>query len=206
MKKNIKTVFKNIHFFVTLCMLVFMGCGSGTSIYYDYYEKGNTGIASWYGPKFHGKRTASGEIFNMYDYTAAHRYLPFNTKVRVKNLLNNKTVIVRINDRGPFVKNRIIDLSYAAAKKIGMLKTGTAPVKIEVISREIYYVQVGCFSSIESSNQILYKLKKKKFKPFKVNRRGLWCIRVGPFYSLKTAKQRLNRIKRFYINSFIVAD
>ena len=92
------------------------------------------GISSWYGPNFHGRYTSNGEIYNMYDYTAAHKTLPMNTIVKVTNLNNNKSVIVRINDRGPFVKGRIIDLSYAAAKKIGLDVTGTAPVEIEVIS------------------------------------------------------------------------
>jgi len=92
------------------------------------------GQASWYGKKFHGKKTASGERFNMYGYTAAHKTLPFGTKVRVTNLDNGKKVVVRINDRGPFVKGRVIDLSYAAAKKIGMLKKGVVPVKVEVVS------------------------------------------------------------------------
>ncbi len=93
------------------------------------------GIASWYGPGFHGRRTASGEIYNMYAYTAAHRTLPLGTYVRVINLENGKSVVVRINDRGPFKKGRIIDLSYAAAKKIGMLEKGTARVRLEILSK-----------------------------------------------------------------------
>ncbi|RKX71460.1 hypothetical protein DRP53_01395 [candidate division WOR-3 bacterium] len=93
------------------------------------------GKASWYGKEFHGKRTASGEIFNMYAFTAAHRTLPFGTKVRVTNLANGKSVVVKINDRGPFVRGRIIDLSYAAAKKIGLVRMGVAKVKIEVLGR-----------------------------------------------------------------------
>lgn len=88
------------------------------------------GYASYYGSKFHGKRTASGEIFNQNLLTAAHRTFKFGTKVRVKNLRNNKTVTVRINDRGPFIKGRIIDLSKSAAKKIGMIQSGVAKVKI----------------------------------------------------------------------------
>jgi len=93
------------------------------------------GVASWYGPNFHGHRTASGEIYNMYDYTAAHKTLPLGTYVRVINLENGKSVIVRINDRGPFKKGRIIDLSYAAAKKIDMIEKGIAKVRLEVISK-----------------------------------------------------------------------
>lgn len=91
------------------------------------------GIASWYGKKFNGKKTASGEKFDMHKLTAAHRSLPFGTKVRVENLANGKVVVVRINDRGPFARGRIIDLSYAAAKKIGIIKAGCAKVKIRVV-------------------------------------------------------------------------
>ncbi len=91
------------------------------------------GTASYYAHAFHGKLTANGEKFNMNALTAAHKTLPFNTRLRVRNLRNNKTVIVRINDRGPYAKGRIIDLSLASAKKIGMLKSGTAPVRLEII-------------------------------------------------------------------------
>jgi rare lipoprotein A len=92
------------------------------------------GTASWYGRKFHSKRTASGARFNMYGLTAAHKSLPINSKVKVTNIKNGRSVIVTINDRGPFVRNREIDLSYAAAKKIGMLPNGSTYVKIESIS------------------------------------------------------------------------
>ena len=90
------------------------------------------GMAAWYGEKFNGRKTASGERFNMHKLTAAHRTLPFNTLVKVTNLNNKASVVVRINDRGPFVKNRIIDLSRAAARKIGLDRSGTAPVRIEL--------------------------------------------------------------------------
>lgn len=91
------------------------------------------GMASYYGDEFHGKKTASGEIYNKWDYTCAHRKLPFGTKIRVTNMENKKSVIVRVNDRGPFVKNRIVDLSYAAARDIDMIPKGVVKVKIEVI-------------------------------------------------------------------------
>ena len=90
------------------------------------------GMAAWYGTKFNGRKTASGERFNMHICTAAHRTLPFNSLVKVTNLKNKASVVVRINDLGPFVKSRIIDLSRAAARKIGLDKTGTAPVRIEL--------------------------------------------------------------------------
>lgn len=91
------------------------------------------GNASYYGAQFHGKPTANGEIFNMNNLTAAHPRLPFNSLVKVTNTHNNKSVVVRINDRGPFAKNRIIDLSKAAAEKLQMIERGTALVTLEVI-------------------------------------------------------------------------
>lgn len=94
----------------------------------------NIGLASWYGTKFQGKQTASGRPFDMREFTAAHKFLPFGTIVKVVNLRNGKEVLVNIIDRGPISKKRIIDLSHAAAKSIGLLKKGIARVKIEVIS------------------------------------------------------------------------
>ena len=91
------------------------------------------GIASWYGEDFHGKRTANGEIYDMYKLTAAHKTLPFHTLVEVENLDNNKRVVVRINDRGPFLKNRILDLSYKAARELGCAANGVAPVKLRIV-------------------------------------------------------------------------
>ena len=108
---------------------------NGVTYYPTVVEVGwkQRGVASWYGPNFHGRLTSSGEIYDMYKKTAAHKTLPMNTQVRVTNLRNGKTTTVRINDRGPFVANRIIDLSYAAAKELDMIGSGTAPVEIEVI-------------------------------------------------------------------------
>nr|WP_204104085.1 septal ring lytic transglycosylase RlpA family protein [Spirulina major] len=91
------------------------------------------GMASWYGPGFHGNRCANGEIYNQYGLSAAHRTLPFGTQVRVTNLNNNRAVVVRINDRGPFIRGRIIDLSQGAAQAIDMVGSGVAPVKVEVL-------------------------------------------------------------------------
>ncbi len=96
-----------------------------------YFQKGT---ASWYGKLFHGKETASGNNYNMYGFTAAHRSLPLGSKIRVTNLQNGKDIVVKINDRGPYTKNRIIDLSYSAAKSLGIIDSGTQDVKIEVLS------------------------------------------------------------------------
>ena len=93
------------------------------------------GTASWYGNEYHGRATASGEIFNENAMTAAHRSLPFGTLVRVKNLQNDRTCVVRINDRGPFIRGRIIDLSKRAARELGMLAAGVVPVRLEILKQ-----------------------------------------------------------------------
>lgn len=90
-----------------------------------------SGSASWYGPGFHGRKTASGERFNMYAYTAAHRYLPLGSRIRVTNVETGKSIVVKVNDRGPYHGNRILDLSKAAARSLGMIKSGTCNVKLE---------------------------------------------------------------------------
>lgn len=103
-----------------------LGGGSGfTQVQY--------GEASYYAGEFHGRKTASGELYDMYKLTCAHKTLPFNTKVKVTNLSNKKTIIVRVNDRGPFVSGRIIDLSYAAAQKIDLVPLGVTKVRVEVL-------------------------------------------------------------------------
>ena len=98
-------------------------------------QGGAGGMASWYGPGFHGRRTANGEVFDQNALTAAHRSLPFGTKVRVTNVNTGSSVIVRINDRGPFSGGRVIDLSAAAARVIGLVRSGIAPVQIDVLGR-----------------------------------------------------------------------
>ncbi len=112
-----------------------------------------SGIASWYGPNFHNKLTSNGEYYNMHAMTAAHKTLPMNTMLRVTNLDNGKKIVVRVNDRGPFVKSRIIDLSNAAAHRIDMVKKGTAPVRIEVIGfNGVIGSSVGSTKSVVMSN------------------------------------------------------
>lgn len=127
-----------------------------------------TGIASWYGPDFHGRPTSNGERYNMYEFTAAHKILPMNTILLVKNLENGKEDVVRINDRGPFVRGRIIDLSYSTAKKLDILRKGTAKVTITALApgknggrkgdtqydfeKGEFYVQIGSFA--EKSNAL----------------------------------------------------
>jgi rare lipoprotein A len=130
--------------------------------------QGEEGIASWYGHPFDGRRTSSGEIYNMHAMTAAHRTLPFGTKVRVHDLENGQTVVVRINDRGPFVAGRIIDLSYAAAKAMGM--TGTALVRLQILKPGqetpggYYSVQIGAFVDAANAQRLKQRIE-KKFNP-----------------------------------------
>ncbi len=120
-----------------------------------------TGIASWYGPGFHGRTTSNRETYDMYDATAAHNSLPFGTRVRVTNLDNGKSAVVRINDRGPFAAGRIIDLSYSAAYLLDMIGPGTAPVRLEVMKAPPsvpgtarFEVQVGSFTDVEKARAL----------------------------------------------------
>lgn len=120
--------------FVALTALVMSACASGPTVTSpDGQSHTVEGVASWYGEQFHGNQTASGETYNMYQHTAAHRTLPFGTRVRVTRRDNGRAVVVRINDRGPFADDRIIDLSYAAAAEVGMINDGLAPVELEVV-------------------------------------------------------------------------
>lgn len=127
-----------------------------------------TGAASWYGPDFQGKRTSNKEIYDMYDMTAAHKTLPFGTRVMVTNLDNSRTAVVRINDRGPFIEGRIIDLSYAAARVLDMVESGVAPVRLEILRGQQppgltapkYSVQVGSFISKANARALENELKR----------------------------------------------
>lgn len=114
---------------LVLILSFFLPFSSGSVENYPQYGK-----ASWYGGKFHGRKTANGERFNKYSFTAAHKRLPFGTIIKVTNLRNGKDVYVRINDRGPFIRGRIVDISRAAAEAIGFKKRGVARVRLEVIS------------------------------------------------------------------------
>ncbi|MGB3976607.1 MAG: septal ring lytic transglycosylase RlpA family protein [bacterium] len=119
--------------FLILMIVAIQTTGCVTARKHSSRKETYIGMASWYGKKYHRKTTASGEKYNMRKLTAAHPFLPFGTKVKVTHLENGKSVIVTINDRGPFKKDRIIDLSYKAAQKIGMVKEGVARVKLEII-------------------------------------------------------------------------
>lgn len=167
-----------------------------------YREKG---IASWYGKKFHGRRTSSGETYDMYAMTAAHKTLPLPTYVEVTNLKNNRKVIVRVNDRGPFVDDRIIDLSYTAAKELNLIGPGTGPVLVEAVTPWVststslskadynYLISTGVFSSRDNADKLTNKLKNSGFKKAHIRSKNvygstMYQVLVGPYQSAeKTA-------------------
>jgi rare lipoprotein A len=174
------------------------------------YNKGQVieGIASWYGKEYHGKPTASGEIYNMYAQTAAHRTLPLGTVVQVTNKKNGKSVVVRINDRGPFIKGREIDLSYGAAKRINMVNDGLAPVQIVILElpgRDLttvagdYTLQVGAFI-VEANARRLLKQLKQKYPWVYIVTRETWRakyyrVRVGRFETRQSAEAFASKLR-----------
>jgi rare lipoprotein A len=162
------------------------------------------GMASWYGQPYHGRRAASGEIYDMEKLTAAHRTLPFGTRVRVENLENGRNIELRINDRGPFVEDRIIDVSRAGARALGMLGTGTARVQVEVISTvadtrgEIFAVQVGAFQDRARAERLQLEMEKRYGTASISERKGspvLWRVLVGKVAGLEAAEALAHRIR-----------
>ncbi|KTD01405.1 septal ring lytic transglycosylase RlpA family protein [Fluoribacter gormanii] len=150
------------------------------------------GIASWYGTKFHKQRTSSGEPYDMYVMSAAHKTLPLPTYVKVKNLNNGKAAIVKVNDRGPFHSDRIIDLSYAAALKLGVFPKGTAPVEIETLmgpaGQAHYYLQAGAFTTEILAKRLKDKLARITPSPVYIEHyKQHYIVRVGPFGSKNMA-------------------
>ena len=129
-----------ICFFLCTCILILLGACASTR--YERYQGAHYEIASWYGSDFHGKPTSSGEPFDMYKLTCAHKVYPFGTRLRVTNVSNNKSVICVVNDRGPFVEGRDIDLSYAAAREIGLTGVGVGEVMIESEGRDTSYIKM----------------------------------------------------------------
>ena len=179
------------------------------------------GIASWYGNKFHGERTSSGEDYNMYAMTAAHKTLPIPVYVEVTNHDNGRKAIVKVNDRGPFHEGRIIDLSYAAATKLGVAQAGTANVSIRVVTTkqdenrqrsagivespvpdgDKLYVQVAAFSSEENALQHLGELQGQGFRDVRlhiesIKGKALYRVRIGPLPSDKVAEKVLAQLKQ----------
>jgi rare lipoprotein A len=176
------------------------------------------GIASWYGPGFHGKQTANGERYDMHGMTAAHRVLPFGTRVKVTNLENGKSIVVRINDRGPFAKERVIDLTRTGAERIGMIAKGTAPVRLETLGQVkglkdgdlsgSFYVQVGAFANKSNADGLATRIRKpgRGARVVWADQTGLWRVQAGPFDSLHKAESGADGMSAEFPNAFIVAD
>ena len=239
-RRNVRRLFR----LLSLCLLVglvasallLVGCGGsrswrkgGVAGTKPYTVRGKTyyplksahgfveeGVASWYGPGFHGKTTANGERYNQYAMTAAHKLLPLGTKVRVTHLGNGKSVIVRVNDRGPFVDDRVIDLSRTAATRLNMMGTGTARVRIQSLGgiKELadngditgnFYVQVGAFANKDSAYKLIQTLAKAGHKGrLEFGSTTLWNVQVGPWSDSAGAERMLSVFRALYPSAFVV--
>lgn len=219
-----------------LCAILLAGCGSrgswrkgGVTGTKPYTVRGKTyyplksahgfvevGTASWYGPGFHGKKTANGERFNQYAMTAAHKLLPLGTKVRVTHLGNGRSIIVRINDRGPFVEDRVIDLSRGAATRLNMMGSGTARVRVQSLGgipqmrddgdlTGPFYVQVGAFASKENAYSLVRILTKSGHKGrLEFGSNNMWNVQVGPWSDSFGAQKMLDLFRALYPGAFVV--
>ncbi len=188
------------------------------------------GMASWYGSDFHGKRTSNGEIYDMHAMTAAHKTLPLGVSVMVTNKSNNRSLVVRVNDRGPFVRGRVIDLSYAAAKELDVVDPGTVPVRIEALgyleanasATKVYYrqpvsydkgnyaVQIGAFV-VESNarnlaEELIRRYGKADVRKGLVDGKVFYRVQVGKYDSLSAARKAEAELSsREYPGAFVVA-
>lgn len=181
----------------------------------DYDE---TGYASWYGPQFHGRKTANGEIFDMNKLTAAHRTLPLPSYVKVTNLTNGRSLVLRVNDRGPFAKGRILDVSRRGAQLLGFERQGVARVRVQIVDADgtslrrqdraitaaagatvpgMLYVQVGAFSSRRNAERlvsVLGDVGSVFVQRISRGSRTLYRVRVGPYESRRSAERALDRV------------
>lgn len=187
------------------------------------------GIASWYGPGFNGQRTSTGAVYNMYAMTAASKVLPLPCWVRVTNLRNGRQVVVKVNDRGPFVANRIIDLSYAAARRLDMIGTGTSIVELQAVDpghpssdppppraeaqgapRPRLFLQVGAFSRHDNARHLATALRDLGFGPVVVSvmlsadRQSLYAVRLGPLSDVAALDSAARKMRSVGISGFRV--
>jgi rare lipoprotein A len=176
-----------------------------------------TGIASWYGPGFHGRMTSSGERYDQLALTAAHPTLPLGTRARVTNMETGRSIEVRVNDRGPFAKGRAIDLSYGAAHAIGVVGPGTAPVRIEVVGRPpggytrvLYSVQVGAFSDAEKAEALRDNLAPGHgdvyISSVLARAERLYRVRVGPYAERHQAERRARELTRLGLPAIVAEE
>lgn len=180
------------------------------------------GMASWYGPRFHGKRTANGEVYDQHALTAAHRTLPMGTKAMVTNIDTGESVEVRINDRGPYKYGRVIDLSYAAAQQIGMWANGTAPVRIEVLNPDgilppeelivpsAYAVLLASSTEAEEVASLMSRISRQQpdvyLSTLSSGMVNYYQLRLGPFRSRGAAARRAQELTRVGLQALIVAE
>lgn len=211
-------IFRRVLLFITV-FIIFLasGCGviprkpSGETLSFV-----GDGVASWYGPNFHGKKTANGETFNMNELTAAHRTLPFNTRVRVDNVENGRSVIVRINDRGPYVGNRVIDLSREAASRLGMIQTGTAAVQIYLIqegdrpltsqnisNRESYTIQLASFETEQDAEIKSSSVIGSRVERVQVANQIFYRVYYGLYYDIEEARAAQQKLLDEGISGFV---
>ncbi|GAB7081267.1 septal ring lytic transglycosylase RlpA family protein [Megalodesulfovibrio paquesii] len=224
-----------------LTMAVLSGCGGSSATrsnlkgtYKPYTIRGKTyhplltadgftekGLASWYGPGFHGRRTACGEVYDQNQMTAAHKILPMHTMVQVENLDNGRTTVVRINDRGPFVSERIIDLSHAAARELGVTGPGTARVRIAALGdvptyrngdfTGTFFVQVGAFTVQENALRLLSALQAEgkpgsRIVESDIGGRLFWRVQMGTWQSMSAAENARRTMLSRFPGAFVIAD
>ena len=191
----------------------------------NFYVK--EGIASWYGPNFDGKLTANGEIFDQYDITAAHKTLPLPSILRVTNLENGRQIIVRVNDRGPFVGDRIIDLSYRSAQILGVIEKGTAKVRLELLDygphllnkkditiktiEENSYLQVGVFREANNADKLYAKLRNIGYLNYRIfidtiesGTETFYIVKIGPINSEESMLYVQRKLKNDEIETKII--
>jgi len=174
------------------------------------------GWASWYGKDFHGRRTASGAVYDMYRLTAAHKTLPLGTSAMVTHLDNGKSVMVTINDRGPFVRGRVIDLSYAAAQALGMVEEGVAKVRVEVVDKKAappsppegpFTIQVGAFIDRSNAVRLMAELQKTytavSITELKTSENTYYRVRLGRFRTREEAYQIASRLAQEGYTAFM---
>lgn len=198
---------------LTLLAMLVSGCSMHR---YDKPRVGTTqrGVASWYGEPFHGRKTASGEVYDMHGLTAAHKELPLGTVVWVKNLENGRELELRVNDRGPFVKGRVLDVSYAAAKRLGMVGPGTAKIELRVVRlgggpsgerlTTRYAVQVGAFGERGNAEDLHRKLS-RDYQDIELIQDGRWHrVRIGNLRTEKDARKLERDLKKRGLPAVVV--
>jgi rare lipoprotein A len=199
---------------------------SNGRVYYPLLSKQGyeeRGVASWYGPSFHGRKTSSGEMFDMYKVSAAHKLLPMYAKVTVTNLENGRSTTLAVNDRGPFVAGRVLDLSYAAAKNLGMVDRGLARVLIRTSepvpgqrNNDIvgeFFIHIGSFEAEEAATCLLEDMKSLNYKHsiskvIRAERDGEihWRVELGPYRSMSDANKAHSKVVKDYPSAFVVAS